>query len=446
MEKFMQSFQTRMSKIAIKLDGNRYLSAIKNAFIAAMPILIVGSFFILLANLPIPAYAGFMRGIFGTGWQRIFNIPYNISMNLMSIYIVVEVANEMAGSYHLNKISAIFSAMAAFFVVTPMYTFKNGTLGIGIPMNNLSASGLFVAMIVSILAVEILHFVDKHGWKIKMPDAVPTNVSESFSSLIPLALVVIIFNLVRIIFEQTSFGSIQSFIFTNLQTPLTILGSSLPATILVLLIEGLLWSFGIHGANVVGSVMTPIWLALTAQNAAAFAAGKAIPNIVNYQFYNNFIKIGGSGATFGLCLLLLFFAHSKQFKAIGRLAIGPEIFTINEPIIFGLPIVLNPLMVIPFILNPIIMALVAYISMRIGLVPLTNGVNIPWTTPPIIAGFLVSGWRGAVLNIVQILISVAVYLPFFKTADKLAVDAENKKAAEEAAKQEVVGELKSAVN
>ncbi|MFT8527926.1 MAG: PTS transporter subunit EIIC, partial [Oenococcus sp.] len=293
MEKFMQSFQTRMSKIAIKLDGNRYLSAIKNAFIAAMPILIVGSFFILLANLPIPAYAGFMRGIFGTGWQRIFNIPYNISMNLMSIYIVVEVANEMAGSYHLNKISAIFSAMAAFFVVTPMYTFKNGTLGIGIPMNNLSASGLFVAMIVSILAVEILHFVDKHGWKIKMPDAVPTNVSESFSSLIPLALVVIIFNLVRIIFEQTSFGSIQSFIFTNLQTPLTILGSSLPATILVLLIEGLLWSFGIHGANVVGSVMTPIWLALTAQNAAAFAAGKAIPNIVNYQFYNNFIKIGG---------------------------------------------------------------------------------------------------------------------------------------------------------
>ncbi|WP_415627880.1 PTS transporter subunit EIIC [Oenococcus sp.] len=167
---------------------------------------------------------------------------------------------------------------------------------------------------------------------------------------------------------------------------------------------------------------------------------------MNYQFYNNFIKIGGSGATFGLCLLLLFFAHSKQFKAIGRLAIGPEIFTINEPIIFGLPIVLNPLMVIPFILNPIIMALVAYISMRIGLVPLTNGVNIPWTTPPIIAGFLVSGWRGAVLNIVQILISVAVYLPFFKTADKLAVDAENKKAAEEAAKQEVEGELKSAVN
>ncbi|WP_439425356.1 PTS sugar transporter subunit IIC [Oenococcus alcoholitolerans] len=427
----MESFSKRMSSVALKLDGNRYLNAVKNSFIAAMPILIVGSFFILFANLPIPGYAGFMRSWLGSGWQRIFTVPYDVTMNMMTIYIVVEVSMELASSYKLNRVSAAFSGLAAFLVLTPVFDFKRAALGSGLPMNNLSASGLFVGIIFSILAVEILHFTDKRGWKIKMPASVPPNVSESFSALIPFALVIIIFNFVRIIFELTSFGSVQNFIFSNLQAPLTSLGASLPATIIVLLMEGFLWSFGIHGANVVGSVMTPIWLSLTAQNAAAFAAGKAIPNIVNYQFYNNFIKIGGSGATFGLCLLLLFFAKSKQFKALGRLAIGPEIFTINEPIIFGLPIVLNPLMVIPFILTPIVMALIAYLSMRIGLVPLTNGVNIPFTTPPIIAGFIVSGWRGAVLNVVQIIVSLFIYLPFFRTADKLAYAQEAEKEREQ---------------
>jgi PTS system cellobiose-specific IIC component len=166
--------------------------------------------------------------------------------------------------------------------------------------------------------------------------------------------------------------------------------------------------------------MQPIWLALTADNAAAFAAGKALPHIVNYQFYSNFMKIGGFGSTFGLALLLLFTAKSSQYKALGKLAIAPGFFGINEPIIFGLPIVLNPIMMIPFIIVPLVMAVIAYFAMSTGMVPYTNGTNIPWTTPPVIAGFLVSGWRGAVLNIVQIAISAAIYYPFFKSVDRLA--------------------------
>lgn len=426
MENLLNVLEEKLTPIAVKLEQNRYLSAVKNSFMSAMPLLIIGSFFILLAYLPINAYTEFMLNTFGADWQRMFTIPNNISMSMMTIYVVVGIGNELAKSYRLDSMAGIFAAMASFFVVTPMHAFAEEGLGIGIPLGNLGAAGLFVGILVAIIAVEIMRFTDKMGWKIKMPDSVPQNVSKSFSSLIPVALVIIFFNFVRIGFEQTSYGDVQTFIFNNLQTPLTALGSTLPATIVVLIIEGVLWSFGLHGANIVGSVMQPIWLTLTAENAAAVATGQVIPNIVNYQFYSNFVKVGGSGATFGLCLLLLFAAKSKQFRALGKLSIGPEIFTINESIIFGMPIVLNPIMIVPFLLTPLVLSIVAYFSMSTGLVPLTNGVNIPWTTPPVISGFLVSGWRGAVLNIVQIALSAAIYFPFFKIADNLAVKQELK--------------------
>jgi len=421
MGKMMEVLENKLSPIAVKLDSNRYLKAVKNSFMSAMPLLIIGSFFVLFAYLPFDGYTKFMQSTFGHNWQRILIIPNDVTMSMMTIYVIIGMANELAESYKLDRMAGIFAALASFFIITPMNSFSDESLGIGIPLSNLGASGLFVGILISIFSIEILRFTDKKGWKIKMPDSVPQNVSKSFSALIPIFFIVIVFHLIRIGFEQTSYGSLQVFIFDNLQTPLTALGSSLPATIIVVLIEGILWSFGLHGANIIGSVMQPIWLTLTAENAAAVAAGVEIPNIVNFQFYSNFIKIGGSGATFGLCLLLLFVAKSKQFRALGKLSIAPEIFTINESIIFGLPIVLNPIMLVPFILTPIILCIIAYVSMSIGLVPYTNGVNIPWTTPPIIAGFLISGWKGAVLNIVQIIISALVYFPFFKVADKLAV-------------------------
>ncbi|WP_320163353.1 PTS sugar transporter subunit IIC [uncultured Trichococcus sp.] len=430
MENLLNVLEEKLTPIAVKLEQNRYLSAVKNSFMSAMPLLIIGSFFILLAYLPINAYTDFMLNTFGDDWQRLFTIPNNISMSMMTVYVVVGIGNELAKSYGLDSMAGIFAALASFFVVTPMHAFAEEGLGIGIPLGNLGAAGLFVGILIAINAVEIMRFTDKMGWKIKMPDSVPQNVSKSFSALIPVALVIIFFNFVRIGFEQTSYGDVQTFIFNNLQTPLTALGSTLPATIVVLIIEGVLWSFGLHGSNIIGSVMQPIWLTLTAENAAAVAAGQTIPNIVNYQFYSNFVKVGGSGATFGLCLLLLFAARSKQLKALGKLSIGPEIFTINESIIFGMPIVLNPIMIVPFLLTPLVLSIVAYFAMSTGLVPYTNGVNIPWTTPPVISGFLVSGWRGAVLNIVQIALSAAIYFPFFKIVDNMAVKEESENEEE----------------
>ena len=422
MNKFLEILESKMAPFAIKLDSNRYITAIKDGFFGVMSLLIIGSVFLLLGNLPITGYPEFMASILGKNWSSYFTVPYDVTMNVMTLYVIVSMARSLSRTYGLDSISGITSALVAFLILTPFAELKDG--GFGIPVSNFSASGLFLGMIGTVLAVEIVRFVDKKGWKIKMPDSVPENVSRSFSALIPALFVIIVFNLVRIAFSFTDLGTVQDFIFHYLQVPLTALGATLPATLVVTVFEALLWSFGIHGSNVVGGVMQPIWLALTAENAAAFAAGDTIPHIMNYQFYSNFMKLGGFGSTFGLAILLLTTAKSSQYKALGKLAIGPGIFGINEPIIFGLPIVLNPIMIIPFIITPLVMAIVGYFAMSSGLVPLTNGTNLPWTTPPVIAGFLLSGWKGAVLNIVQIIISAAIYYPFFKSVDRMALKQE----------------------
>lgn len=422
MNKFLDVLQEKMGPIAYKLDSNRYLSAIKTGFFGAMPILIIGSVFLLFANLPIPGYADFMASIMGENWTTYFMVPYDMTMNIMTIFVVFGIAKDLAHHYKVDDLAAVVIAVVAFFILTPTIADTGGANGI--PTSNLGASGLFVGMITAILAVEISRWVEQRGWTIKMPDSVPSNVARSFTALIPAFFVIVIFDLIRIGFSFTAYDTAQAFIFQILQTPLTALGSSLPATIVVLLFEGLLWSFGIHGSNIVGAVMQPIWLSLTADNAAAFSAHEALPHIVNYQFYSNFIKVGGAGGTLGLAILCVFVAKSAQFKTLGKLAIAPGIFNINEPLIFGIPIVLNPVMMIPFIITPVVLAIVAYFAMATGLVDFTNGTNLPWTTPPIVSGFLLNGWRGALLQVVQIGLSMAIYFPFFKLEDNKAYQLE----------------------
>lgn len=277
MDKFLDVLQEKMGPIAYKLDSNRYLSAIKTGFFGAMPILIIGSVFLLFANLPIPGYADFMASIMGENWTTYFMVPYDMTMNIMTIFVVFGIAKDLAHHYKVDDLAAVVIAVVAFFILTPTIADTGGANGI--PTSNLGASGLFVGMITAILAVEISRWVEQRGWTIKMPDSVPSNVARSFTALIPAFFVIVIFDLIRIGFSFTAYDTAQAFIFQILQTPLTALGSSLPATIVVLLFEGLLWSFGIHGSNIVGAVMQPIWLSLTADNAAAFSAHEALPHI-----------------------------------------------------------------------------------------------------------------------------------------------------------------------
>jgi len=416
-----EQLEAKLTPIAYKLDANRYLKAIKHGFFVVMPLLIIGSLFLLITQIPFQPYLDFMASVLGKEWTVLFLKVNDVTMNAMTIFVILGIAGELAKYYQVDRYSAQAAAVVAFLILTPLSQQDSASF---LPLENFGAAGLFVGMITAILSVETFRWIIKKGWIIKMPDTVPNNVAVSFSALIPGFFVIAVFNLIRIGFFFTPYETAQNFIFEVLQIPLLALGSSLPATLLILLLEALLWSFGIHGSNVIGAVMQPIWIALTAENATAFVNGEPLPNIVNNQFYSNFVKVGGSSATIGLALACLFFSKSSQFKALGKLSFAPAIFNINEPLVFGTPIVLNPLMLIPFIIAPLLMCLVAYTAMALGLVPLANGVNLPWTMPPIIAGLMVCGWRGAVLQIVQIALSFGLYYPFFKMEDTKAYQTE----------------------
>lgn len=419
---FLDRFGDKLMPVAMKLNENRYLAAIRDGFFASMSIIIVGSMFLIFPNFPYQGFIDFMNGIFGDTWVEFCNRAYDMSVNIMSIYVVIGIARSLGNRYKIDSMSSIIPALMSYFLLTPTLTGADGA--IGLPIASFGAAGLFLGMISAILAIEISNFVLKRGWKVKMPDSVPDNVSRSFESLIPVAFIFFIYLFIFFGFKMTSYGSAQAFIFEILQKPLTSLGASLPATILVQVLATLLFSFGLHGPNIVGSVMTPIWTALTVENSEAYKLGQTIPNIVNAQFDANYVKLGGCGTTIGLVILFLFFARSQQYKALGKLAIGPSLFNINEPLIFGAPIVLNPILMIPFIISPLIFASLSYLVTYIGLVPAANGVNIPWTMPPILSGLFISGWRGAVWQAVEIVLSVAWYYPFFRIVDKQALKVE----------------------
>jgi PTS system cellobiose-specific IIC component len=237
-----------------------------------------------------------------------------------------------------------------------------------------------------------------------MPSSVPPAVSNSFASLFPGALVLMVVWVIRMIVEATPMESIPNIITFVLQDPLSHLNNSLPGAIVVELIICLLWFFGIHGSNTVSGVMMPIWLGAMSQNAAAVQSGKEIPNIVTQQFYDNFIHMGGSGATLGLAFMIAFLSKSKELKTLGKLVVGPAMFNVNEPIIFGMPIVMNYKMVLPFILAPMANVITTYTAMSTGLVAKTMGIMVPWTTPPIISGYLATGHiSGAVMHLLYIL-------------------------------------------
>ncbi|HBM75395.1 MAG TPA: PTS cellobiose transporter subunit IIC [Clostridiaceae bacterium] len=425
MSKVMDSMEEKLMPIADKIAHNRFLIAIRDGFALAMPLLIIGAMSCLIGNLPIPGFSDAMTKVFGEQFGVFFSRPTETTMSIMTIFVIIGISKSLAESYKLDGISAAVISLAAFFVLTPFVT--NFTpegaktaveVGGVIPTEWAGSKGLFVGIFTAIFATEIVRYVIKKGWVIRMPEGVPPTVSRAFSSLIPGAVAIVIFDLVRLVFTWTSFGTIHNFIYKVLQMPLTSLGATLGATLIANFFIGFFWMFGIHGADVVQSVMSPIWLALSGENLSAFQSGGVLPHIVTQQFNSIYLWIGGAGATLALSFMMAFICKSEQCKKLGKLSILPGLFNINEPIIFGLPIVLNPIMLIPFILTPLVLCLVCFGSMAIGLVPSPNGVIIPWTTPVIIGGFLVSGIRGAILQIVELVISFFIYLPFIKIVDR----------------------------
>lgn len=274
-------------------------------------------------------------------------------------------------------------------------------------------------MIVSIFSVRIFNWAYNKGWTIKLPEGVPPAVFDSFAALIPSAIVMFVFFIVRILFQITPYESAHNFIYTVLQAPLMGVGNSLGAQIVYVVSCSLFWFFGINGPAVANSVFSPIFRTLSMENLAAFEASLPLPHIYTGQFVDLFQTFGGGGSTLSLVILMMTVCKSERIKQLGRLSIVPGIFGINEPIIFGLPIVLNPVMIIPFIGVPLMNTILSAIAFETGFLPYTNGVALPWTTPLGFSGYLSTGsLRASIFQILLLALGCVVYYPFIKILDK----------------------------
>lgn len=393
----------------------RYLRAIRDGIIATLPLIIVGSFFLILAFPPLPKSWAITQ--FANKNILTILLPYRMTMYIMTLYAVFGIGFSLSKSYNLDGLSGgILAEIAFLLTIVPVNVNVEGApvKGMVLPMGNLGAAGMFVGIIVAIISVEIYRFMDKSGFKIKMPEQIPESVARSFEALTPTTVVIVIMSTITYFI-----GFDLHKVISKVMQPLISGTDTLPSVLLIIFMITFFWSFGIHGVSVVGSIIRPLWLALLEKNTIALASGEALPAIAAEPFYQWFIWIGGSGCTIGFALLLMFRSKSVYAKSLGRTSILPSLFNINEPLIFGAPIVLNPILIFPFIITPMVNAIITWIVMSIGLV---NRVSViaPWTLPGPIGAYLATNgdYRATILNIILILVSMAIYYPFFKLYDK----------------------------
>lgn len=413
MNKFFQLIEKVFMGPMTKLAEQRHLRAIRDGIVATIPLIIVGSFFLIIAFPPIPALADLVKPHIG---KILF--PFRLTMGLMALYASFGIGYSLAKSYKLDGISGGILAMAAFLLTLIPQSVEG--IGWTLPMGNLGGTGMFVAIIMSIFAVEIMRFLQQRKIMIKMPEGVPDSVARSFEALIPAAVVITIIWIVR---HLLGFD-IQSFIM-NLFKPLVYASDTLGGVLVPIFLITILWAAGIHGVSVVGAIARPFWLVLLDENVKAASEGaQVLPHIAPEPFFQWFVWIGGSGATLALVILFLT-SKAKYLKQLGKATILPGICNINEPVVFGAPIMLNPILVIPFIIGPIITGIISYIAMALNLVARPS-VIAPWTLPAPIGAYIATGgdWRSIILVLINIAIMLIIYYPFFKMYEKKLLEEE----------------------
>lgn len=414
----------RILPTMMKFINTKSILALKDGLTFAMPLMIAGSIFLLIANFPIGAVVEVLTE---TGIVNIMNTAYESTFNIMAIVAVIGIAYMYTQNEGYAPLPAGVIGLSSFLLLQPNQMVNEHGERISVMLRAWGAGqGMICAIIIGLAVAKGYCWFMKKGITIKLPEGVPLGVVNSFNALIPAIVITLCSTCLYAIFDMGLQTTFFEWIYTTIQTPLQGLTDSLGGIIIVAFIIPVLWWFGVHGASIVTGVMTGLWTANTAANQAIVNAGQELTiangaHIVTQQFYDQFICLTGSGITIGIVVYLLFRAKSEQYKQLGKLSVFPAIFNINEPVMFGVPIVFNPILAVPFIAVPIVTAIIEYFAIASGLCPLYTGVMAPWTTPPIISGFIIGGWRTALLQAVIITVSVIIYYPFIKKIDELAL-------------------------
>ncbi|MBS6837427.1 MAG: PTS sugar transporter subunit IIC [[Eubacterium] rectale] len=390
-----EKFNEKVIPVILKFINTKAIQSIKNGMVTSMSPLIIGSIFLILSNFPVKAVVDVLES---TGIKPVLDQVCGATFSISALIAVIGISYSYAKLENQEPLNCGIISLATFLILMPSsITTEGGEVVSGIINKTWTAGqGMIGAIIVGLIVPPIYCWFLKKNIRIKMPAGVPEGVTE--------------------------------IIYKVVQTPLQKMTDSLGGAVLMCFTGPFLWFFGVHGSTVVGGIMTGLLQANSLANQAIIDSGVELTianggHIVTQQFYDQFINITGAGITIGLVMYMFFFAKSKQLKALGKLGIIPALFGINEPILFGAPVVMNPMLAIPFIGMPVIACLIQYFALYTG--------QIPWTCPPIISGFLLAGWKSALLQLVILCVSFFVYLPFIKKIDKMNLVQEKNQPVED---------------
>ena len=405
--------ENKLVPILIKIGENKILVAVRNGITLTLPFTISGSLFLILANLPIPGWSDFL-GPFADK----LSAPVAVTFGAIGIISAIGISYNLAKQYKLDAITCSAITMVVFLLaqLDQEYTLN---------VDNLGAAGLFSAIILSIITVHIIKFFISRNIVIKLPEGVPPAVAQSFAGLVPAAVAIVLIWFIRVLLNF----DINAF-FTWILSSLVMGLGTLPGMLILIFLISILWCCGIHGDNVLSGITSPIFLKYIAENTQAYLNHQPIPHITADGFYIVFMCLGGTGATLGLVISMLR-SKSKLYKSVGELSLPSAIFCINEPVIFGFPIVFNPIMMIPFTITPMILCTLTYALMYFNIIG-RPVLQIPWTMPPIFAAYFVTGGNipAVIWSACTIVISVFVFLPFFKMAEKKQLEKEEAESRE----------------
>ena len=426
-----------LGRAGVWCGQNKYLSAIKNAFQNFMPLTIAGAIGVLWCNVIVNETTGlgiFFKPIMALDFLNpAFQAVNFCTISCITVGVTLGIAQEIGvwnmGAEKAGYIPGLVGLAAWLSVTNTSHVIEGAKDAFtGISGNELGATGLFTGMIIGVLAVELFCFFEKQdALKIKMPDQVPPGVSRAFEVLVPATLTLIITACIGSACYNITGLYLNDIIKNSIQGPLGSLGATVPGIIILYLVIMLFWLVGIHGNNMVSAVKESIFTPLALENVEAFNKGQTPKNIINMYAIQMWGEIGGSGCTLGLVIAIFIFSKREDNKAIASLSLIPGLFEINETVTFGIPMVLNPILGIPFVLTPIVLEIVGYVLTVIGFCPVAC-LTVPWTCPPLIFGFLATGANimGAVTQAILIAISVVIYTPFLISYEKY----QNKQAVE----------------
>lgn len=422
LNKFIDKLQKIANPIANKLNETKEFVAIRDGMIATTPVTIVGAFGILMANLPFLDKAAPDLNNFLVNF---FSQLGTITIGMLTVTILIAVSNSYSGQLKINKLYGIIVSFLSFLLVSN-FSFKGAGEVAGqavkevfvsgvIPTSVFNASGIFTSLITTLISLKIYSYFINKNYTIKLPDAIPENVTKSFTSLIPMFFVMMIFLVIRYIFSLTPYGYFSEFMYQMFTQPLLSLGDSIWAIAIFILIQQTLWFFGIHGANVVGVVWRPILLTMMAANLDAYNAGQTLPYIVSLTFWEVYSGV----FNFSIPLALIFGCKSERARSMGKFSWIPSIFLVHEPFMYGLPVVMNVYLFIPFIFVYLLQFFLVYALAVLHIAPIPV-VPIPWTTPIILSGFISTNFNilGSLVQILLIVVGFFGYLPFVKAMDK----------------------------